>query len=479
MKEQSIKKNMMFQGIYQFLILGIPLVISPYLTRTLGAKSLGIYTYTNSIAYYFVILANLGISRHGQRTIAASSHDEIKLRKKFWSLYFVHSFFSVGALILYFLFILFIVEENKLVFMIQGLYVLSALFDITWLFYGIENFKSVVTRNIIVKLTELVCIFTFIKKEDDLLLYTFIMVGSTLFGQIIMVSRMFKIKPIQINWFDCKEHIKPLLILSISVIAVSLYTVFDKTLLGVMLNMYSVSYYEYANKIVSVPKALLGVITTVLFPRVCKLAEKKNNEKLKEFFDVSFFFTGMIGIGFTAIIIGISNTFSILYFGKNFEKTGDVMIAMSAVIVIVSLGDLIRTQLMISKKRDSQFILCVVINAIVNIILTVSLIKVIGIYGAVIGSVAAELCGLIMETWFCRKDINLKNTYFELMPFLLIGIVTTSLILLVKKCTTTSIYSLILQCFVGFFIYCILSTIYISRFKKPYFDIICKFIKRR
>ncbi|RGS74956.1 flippase, partial [Coprococcus sp. AF21-14LB] len=68
---------------YQGLILIVPLILSPCLTRTLQETAIGIYSYTNSIAYYFVILSLLGISRHGQRIISQSSENSIELRKNF------------------------------------------------------------------------------------------------------------------------------------------------------------------------------------------------------------------------------------------------------------------------------------------------------------------------------------------------------------------------------------------------------------
>ena len=75
MQKQSLSKNLIFQFLYQGLILVIPLIISPYLTRVLHETALGVYSYTNSIAYYFVLLAMLGISRHGQRIISKYSSD--------------------------------------------------------------------------------------------------------------------------------------------------------------------------------------------------------------------------------------------------------------------------------------------------------------------------------------------------------------------------------------------------------------------
>ena len=144
MKKQSLSKNMIFQFLYQGLILVIPLILSPYLTRTLQETAIGVYSYTYSIAYYFVIAAMLGISRHGQRIISQNSNDKILVRRSFWSLFTVHAIISIVVLFLYFILVTLFTNEDRAIYIIQGFYVASALFDITWLFYGLENFKSVV-----------------------------------------------------------------------------------------------------------------------------------------------------------------------------------------------------------------------------------------------------------------------------------------------------------------------------------------------
>ena len=93
LEKENLKKNFAFQFLYQIVVLVIPMILSPYLTRTLQETSLGIYSYVYSIAYYFVVVANLGISRHGQRIIAQSRDDHKKLRKAFWSLFTFHAVF--------------------------------------------------------------------------------------------------------------------------------------------------------------------------------------------------------------------------------------------------------------------------------------------------------------------------------------------------------------------------------------------------
>jgi len=259
------------------LVLVIPLVLAPYLSRTLRETALGIFSYANSIAAYFVTLSMLGIARHGQRIISENANNNIKLRKAFWSLFVVHIIVSVISIILYSLFVVFFIKSDRVVFRIEILYVASALFDITWLFYGLENFKSVVIKNTLIKIFECAFVFIFVKSPNDLGIYTFINASAILISQAIMLPQAIKaVRPIRFNKDDAKEHIKPLLVFSISVIASFMYTVFDKTLLGIMSTKESVAFYEYSNRIVSVPKTIIGVTGTVMFPRACRLAAEGN-----------------------------------------------------------------------------------------------------------------------------------------------------------------------------------------------------------
>lgn len=198
----------------------IPLVLSPYLTRTLQETSLGIYSYVNSIAYYFVVFANLGISRHGQRIIAQNRGNEIRLRKSFWSLFAIHTIISVLTTFVYIVFILVFVKQDRVVYYIEILYVLSALFDITWLFYGLENFKSVVIKNLVIKIVQCCMIFVLVHDVSDLGIYTFICAGSILAGQVVMIPQAIKlVKPIKFELTDLKVHLKPLIVFAIAIIA--------------------------------------------------------------------------------------------------------------------------------------------------------------------------------------------------------------------------------------------------------------------
>ncbi|WP_314162908.1 oligosaccharide flippase family protein [Lachnoanaerobaculum gingivalis] len=464
--KQSISKNFFFQYVYQLLVLVIPLVLAPYLSRTLRETALGIFSYANSIAAYFVTLSMLGIARHGQRIISENANNNIKLRKAFWSLFVVHIIVSVISIILYSLFVAFFIKSDRVVFRMEILYVASALFDITWLFYGLENFKSVVIKNALIKIFECVLVFIFVKSPNDLGIYTFINASAILIGQAIMLPQAIKaVRPIRFNKDDAKEHIKPLLVFSISVIASFMYTVFDKTLLGIMSTKESVAFYEYSNRIVSVPKTIIGVTGTVMFPRACRLAAEGNIIGQRKYIKYSYFITSFLGMAALFGLMGISDVFSVLYYGDSFRICGKIIVYMAPLIYIVGAGDIIRTQYMIPNHMDKQFNICIIFNAIINLILSASLIPLIGVFGAVVGSVSAEIFGLIVQIVLCRKFVKIKEILSELIPFILIGGVMLLCIRYVDNISSISLFGLILKLLVGSFVYCALTAIYILRFR--------------
>ena len=467
MKTDGLKKNLIFQFAYQFIVLVIPLVIAPYLTRTLGEEPIGIYSYTYSIAYYFVLFCMLGIAKHGQRIIAANRNNIIKLRKTFWSLMMVHTIASLIGVVAYLVFVLLFCKDDLVIYYAQTLYVLSALFDITWVYYGIEKIKPVVIRNALVKIVELVLIFIFVKNKNDLLIYTCIMSGSILVCQISLLPFIIKdIKPVRISLEDMRVHWKPMLVLSVSVFAISLYTVFDKTLLGIMATKELVAFYEYSNKIINIPKLFITVIGTVLFPRACNYVANRDMNGIRKYYKFSLKVIYLIGFGSIFGLIGIADLFSILYYGESFAVCGGVIKMLSPIILFLGLGDIFRMLYLIPMHKDVQYTIGIVINALINLVLSISLIPIIGIYGAVIGTLSAELFGVVYQGYLVRNFIEVKKTIIEAIPFIVAGIGMLGVIEIIKIVVDDSIIKLFLQMSLGALLYLFILLVWFLCFSK-------------
>ncbi len=484
LKPDSAKRNFTFQILYHSVILIIPLIVSPYLTRTMGSNSLGVYSYTYSIAYYFVVVAMLGINKHGQRIIAQRRKDNIALRKTFWSLFCVHIIAAVLSLAAYFIYLIFICGSDKNIALIQGIYVFSAAINITWLFEGLEKFQIIAIRNVIVKLLETACIFLFVRSLDDTAIYTLIMCASTCLGYLVMFPQVLSaIPPISFTWQDMKEHIKPLFTLFAATVAVTLYTVFDKTLLGLMTTKDDVAFYEYADKIIKIPKQFIGVIGTVLFPRACRYASLNDFKGMRKTYDYCLIVTCFIGFASCFGLAAVANLFATVYYGKTFAICGPVIISMCPLILVIGLGESVRNSFIYPLKKDNTMVKILTANAAINLVLSFLLIPSLGIYGAVIGTIGAEMFGMIAEFIVCRDYISWTDTLRNGLPFAAIGLIMYIIVRFIAQFTAASISGLLIQIAAGAFVYLVLSFIYgfffNSMIRQTLIDIFGKIIKER
>lgn len=461
LKGDSAKKNFLFQFLYQFVILVIPLIISPYLTRTLGSKPLGIYTYTYSIAYYFVIAAMLGISKYGQRVIAERKSDLVKLRRTVWSLISLHLIVSILVFLTYLAYASFLCSSSRNVAFAQGIYVFSAIVDFTWLFQGLERFKTVVIRNTIVKIVECICIFLFVKTSDDLVIYTIIMSCSTCIGHIAVLPQIVvAIKPSLFSTVDILEHLKPMLVLFVAAVAATLYTVFDKTLLGLLSDISDVAFYEYSNKIITIPRTFIVVISTVLFPKSCKMASEGNYDEMEKILKQSLMVNYFIGCASIFWLLAVSDLLAILYYGEEFAVCGQIICMMTPLILIIGLGEALRSQYIYPLKKDKIMVLILFCNAIVNLVISAVLIPQIGVYGAVIGTSVAELLGLIVELYICRDYVKLRMFIRCGIPFFVCGVAMYFVVRAIATYVTQDMLGLFTEVAAGAVFFIIICFIY-------------------
>ncbi len=166
-KGNNIGKNYGYQVLYEVVKYAAPLIISPYIARVIGAEGIGTYTYSYSIAYYFVLFSMLGIQNYGNRSIAKVRDNKESLDSVFSSVFFLHVIISFSILVLYCCFVHFLWDGN-LFGVLQIVYVVSAFFDISWFYFGIEEFRLIFQRNLIIKLLNLVSIFLLVRTESDL-----------------------------------------------------------------------------------------------------------------------------------------------------------------------------------------------------------------------------------------------------------------------------------------------------------------------
>ena len=457
----SIRKNLIYQTAYEVLILILPLILSPYVARVLGAEQVGVYSYTFTMANYFVLFANLGIKNYGNREIARVRDDQNKLSTTFSGIVILHFCLSIITIFAYVVYIVILNSDYRLYTVISGLYVISALFDISWFFFGIEQFKITVLRNGIIRIASTICIFIFVNSPDDLWIYVTILAVSNLFGQLYLWRYVRKYtKLVKVNRNDITRHLPSMAVLFIPSIAISLYNYMDKIMVGAISGSTQLGYYEMSEKIPAIAIAVVGSVGTVMMPRMSNVFAKGDIKQGKKYIDASMQFVMWLSVAMAFGVASVSKVFSPVFWGIEFSSCALLLMLLSIILPIKGFANVVRTQYLIPSKNDRQYVISVCAGAVVNLVINWLLIPTMQSIGAVIGTVIAEFTVCFVQSFACRKELNIGHYIKESIPFLLIGLVMGIVVWFIGEKMQTNILTLLVQVIVGIIVYLGISIVY-------------------
>ena len=460
----KLKMNLLYNIAYQLLNLCLPIVTVPYISRTLGVEGNGIYSYTYSIVNYFMIFAMLGISNYGNRTIAKNKDDKEKLSKEFLSIYLLQCFFTSVSIIVYLFYCLFI-SEYSVISLIEIIFLFSTLLDISWLYFGLEEFKKTVTRNVVVKVLSLILIFLLVKTSNDLILYTAIMSLSTLISQIVLwisIRKYITLKEVKLNKKDIKKHIKGIIILFIPVISYSIYKIMDKIMIGLLNSVEEVAYYEYAEKIINIPIGFITALGTVMLPKISNLVANSELNKVKDYLFKAIKFVMFLAIPCSLGLIAVGFEFAVFFLGEEYSNSGILIKLLALTIPFTAWANVIRTQWLIPKEKDNIYISTTLLGALVNFIINLLLIPKHGALGACVGTVCSEALITILQSFLSRKEISFKIFLKTILYFTFAGLVMFIVIQLIGKYINNKLIMIMLKVLIGVAIYGILNLKYVK-----------------
>lgn len=406
MAQKSIKKNYVYNLTYQILTLITPLITTPYLSRVFGADGIGTCSYIESISSYFVLFATLGLTTFGQRETSYVQDDRKKRSIIFWETNIIELIASTLCIVAYVTFSF--SQTNYKLYLVLVLNLFSVIANISWFFQGMEEFGKIVLRNIIFKIINIVYIFTFVKTKDDIIIYLF---GVAFFGLINNLSYWISVpqyidRPI-LKELHPSKHIKTVIALFVPTIAMQVYTVLDKTMIGVITNnSFENGYYEQALKIARLVLTIVTSLGTVMIPRIGYHYSKGDMEIVKQYMYRAYKFVWLCGVPLTLGLIAISNNFVPWFFGDGYDKVVSLLGILSFLILAIGINNVTGMQYLIPTKRENIFSLTVIIGALTNFVLNFFLIQMFQSMGAAIASVVAETTIAIIQIYIVRKELS-------------------------------------------------------------------------
>ena len=454
MAKKSITKNYIYNLIYQVLILILPLITTPYISRVLGATNIGIYSYTYSIVSYFILFGALGVSMYGEREIAYAGEDTKKRKKIFYEIVAFRFITVFIALITYAIFFM-ITGEYSVFYRIWVLELIATAVEIGWFFQGMEEFKKTVVRNVLVRLISVSLVFILVKNESDLIKYITIYSIADLIGNLsLWVYLPRYLKGIKVKNINVKRHMIPIILLFIPQIAGQVYNMLDKTMIGRMIaDKSEVGYYEEAIKVIKVLVTIVSSLGIVMVPRMASVFASGEHEKVKDYLRKSFQFTFLLGIPMTFGILSVSQAFVPVFFGGGFEKTAILMNVLCPIVVLCGLSSVIGYQYLLPTKRQKEYTLSIVIGIIFNFILNYIMIKLWKSVGAAIATSISQLIVSGVQVYLIRNDINLKELFQLTYKYITAGIIMLIVCILFKAILGISLKVMILQVVAGITVY--------------------------
>lgn len=452
--KKSITKNYIYNLIYQMLVLVLPLITTPYISRTLGVENVGIYSYTISIATYFILFGTLGISMYGQREIAYAQENKKEITKIFWEIIILRFFTMFVSIVLFYIFYV-NGQTYQVYYKVLILELVATCFDISWFFQGLEEFKKTVLRNVIIKIISVISIFTFVKTKNDLIIYFIIYVLSNLLGNLSLWFYLPKyLDKINIKDLNIAKHIRPTISLFIPQIAIQIYTVLDKTMLGKILgDMTEVGNYEQSQKIIKMSLTVITSLGTVVSPRIANTIANDKKDEVKNYLSNSFNFVWFLGIPIMFGIMAVAYRLVPWFLGEEFTKSIYILIIGAPIVMAIGLNNVSGVQYLIAAKKQNVFTKSVVIGAIFNFVLNLILIPFLKAVGAIISSVLAETLILLVQLTYIKKEMSLKMVYKNSMKYLISGLIMFLITFTIGIYMRPTIVTTIIQVIVGVIIY--------------------------
>lgn len=454
--DSKLIRNYIYNVLFQLVRIILPMVLVPYTYAHITPSVLGISSFASNIMSWFILFGTLGVNTYGNREIAKVRNDKEKLNTTFFEIFYMQICNMLIAMIAYYIFCYFTVSENLYAYLLTGITMLASMVDITWLFYGVEDFKSASVRNTIVKIVGVGLIFLICKTPEDLWKYILINAGSEILGQVIMFIQLKQyISFEKVSLVTAyKHHFKATFQLFVPTIAISVYTMLDQTMLGYLYSEEHLEFYKTSMNFVKMFLYFITSIGSVMLPRVTNVFYNDENgkEKAESFINSTMRIAMLLALPMCCGMIAVAPNLMSWYL-PNSPIIGSLVCIGAPIIVFISMSNVTGTQYMVPVGMYNRYSASVISGAVINFCINYMLIPTMGAYGAIIGSVIAEASVTLIQYFSIRKKVNINFKNRSYLIYLLTSLVMMVVVNLSGRILPANAFGSIIQVLIGVIIY--------------------------
>lgn len=464
MDQKSIHKNFIWNSIFQALTVITPLITAPYVARTLLPEGVGTFSFVNSVASYFVLVANLGTVTYAQREISYIQEDVDKRSIAFWNVFFLRFTTSIVTLAIYLAFS--ILSSFRHLYFIFSINIVSVIFDVSWFYQGMENFGTIMRKNIVFRILTVLSIFLLVHKKEDLPIYCFVLCMGSLLANMAQWKQLPSLvhKP---DWQQIHpfSDIKTVISLFVPTIAIQVYTILDKTMIGLFSGVGAENgYYEEAMKFARLTQSLVTSLSAVMLPRIGSCYAQGKYNEVREYLYKSFQYVWAVAIPLSFGLIGISDNLVPWFLGNNYAKVSVLLKILSLLLISIGINTITGNEYLIPTNRQNEYTKTVILGAVVNISLNLLLIPHLLSAGAALASVVAETSIAGYQLYITQNELSFNNIIRCSKKYLCAGTIMLLILRIESHCFNASIVHTMIMIMTGGVTYFIILLVLRDRF---------------
>lgn len=420
----SVRKNLAYSTVLTLSTYLIPLVVFPYISRILGPEGIGAVDTVEYTINYCILCSMMGLSIIGIREIAQVKNDKKQLAKVFTNLFlmnFIVSFIVVSVLLI----LIFIIPDfyqRKNLFFIGMLKIVANVFWIEWFYKGIEDFKYITVRSLIVRFLFIVSVFVLVNNSDDNILYYFLFVSITLLNALC-------------NWFYKKKYIfsmsfktinvrsimYPYFMLGLFALLSAVYTNLNVAFLGFICNEEEVGYYTTATRLYTVVIALMSTLTGVMIPRMSILVKESKYEEIRLIISKVFDILFMFSIPVIIYILFYAENLIMIFAGLEFLPAAIPMRIVILLLIVIGTEQIYIMQLLVPLKKDGFVTICALCGAFVCILFNFFFVADLKSIGSAFAWLISELTVLSLASVAVKKYFSISFPFAVLLKHILLS----------------------------------------------------------
>lgn len=367
----SIKKNFAFKSILTLSTYVMGFITFPYVSRVLGVEYLGLVNFIDNTASYFLLFATLGIELLGVREIAVVKEYDNEKSLVFSRILGLNVLLTIIVLVVYFIIVAFspkLYQYSEL-FYIGAVKILFTAFLIEWFFTGIENFKYITIRSLIVKALYVLSVYVFIRNVNDYKLYFFLTVGVVVVNSFVNIIYVRRFVCIQWRELIRLTYMKQNIILGVYSIMTSMYLTFNVMFLGIVADNIQVGYYVAAFKLYTVILGFFTAFTNVMLPRMSSVLSDGDLDSFRLLIDKSLSLVSLFSIPIILCCIVLAPQIIYILSGTGYEHSITLMRILMPAVLFVGIAQVLAVQVLVPMKYDKVLLIASFVGAITSLLI--------------------------------------------------------------------------------------------------------------